>query len=306
MKLGIKVGPKNDWKKDIEATHPAMVEVWFDVSRASEYGKMFAYLKTQPLDVGLHFWGALADGTMATITYPDERVTEQSMALIRRTIDIAAENHCVYVNIHTGSYALYTVDFKNLDYAVTTKPADMDRCMNQFIKNYATLDAYAKSKNVVLTIETVSRLVQKTDWYNAESRSEPFEIYQIPIEANIQAAKCGFSIANDFAHTATQMKSGDPAVIWEFLKEFTHTYAAQTRLIHLGFLIPPFNGTDHHGMLDNPILESISALPNKKQMIELLQEFKHRDDVWILVEPKENHVKNYFLAKEILETASQI
>lgn len=89
--------------------------------------------------------------------------------------------------------------------------------------------------------------------------------------------------------------------IWQHLLKTTKQLLPQTKLLHLGFIIPPYNGTDLHDMLDAPIFETDKAIPNKQQMIELLKLFMiNNQDVWALVEPKENHVKNYFLAKKLL------
>lgn len=81
--------------------------------------------------------------------------------------------------------------------------------------------------------------------------------------------------------------------------------AHATRLIHLGFLMPPYNGTDNHDTLENPALDTDQALPNKQQMLQLLKCFKNRDDVWILTEPNGRHAQNYFLAQKILAESFQ-
>ena len=56
--------------------------------------------------------------------------------------------------------------------------------------------------------------------------------------------------------------------------------------------------------LDNPIIETSAAIPNKNEMIELLKLFKNRQDVWILVEPKDDHIKNFRLAQKLLDQAN--
>jgi hypothetical protein len=68
-------------------------------------------------------------------------------------------------------------------------------------------------------------------------------------------------------------------------------------------MIPPYNGTDNHDTFENPIFKTNNAIPNHRQMIELLKLFINRDDVWILAEPKDDHVKNYFIVKKLLEQA---
>ncbi len=83
----------------------------------------------------------------------------------------------------------------------------------------------------------------------------------------------------------------------------TQLLAPMTRLIHIGFVMPPYNGTDNHDQLDNPILNTSAAVPNKNQLIELLKLFPNRSDIWILAEPSQHHAKNYFIVKELLKTA---
>jgi hypothetical protein len=73
--------------------------------------------------------------------------------------------------------------------------------------------------------------------------------------------------------------------------------------LHLGYIIPPYNGTDYHDHLDNPVFESPNAIPNKNQMIELLKIFRHQKNIWALVEPNGLHPKNYFLAQKLLVDA---
>jgi len=123
------------------------------------------------------------------------------------------------------------------------------------------------------------------------------------ITATHPAMAGGFAIANDFCHTACTMISDNRDAIWRYLYTMTQTLALATRLIHLGFVVPPYNGVDNHDSLDNPILNTDAAIPNKTEMIELLQLYRNRDYMWILVEPKTDHVNNYFLARGILKNA---
>jgi hypothetical protein len=109
--------------------------------------------------------------------------------------------------------------------------------------------------------------------------------------------------ANDFGHTAANCVSDSTKDIWAMLYDVSKTYASKTKLIHIGFLAPPFNGTDFHDHMDNPLLETNQAVPNNQQLIDLFKLFPDRDDVYALVEPMNDHVKNFFLAKTLLEQA---
>ncbi len=164
---------------------------------------------------------------------------------------------------------------------------------------------YARINNIVFTVETVPLRV--TDgWYKTDTRLKPKNVYELPVSANLQAGQLGISVANDFCHTTANVISDDPNSVWTFLKNTSKVLAPQTRIIHLGFVVPPYNGTDNHDELDNPLLNTNQAVPNTRQMIELLQLFQNRDDIWVLVEPKNNHVKNYFLAQKLIDQASII
>ena len=110
MKLGIKVGTKNDPYKDIDATHPDFCEVWFHSGRIDEYHNLIKYIRRSGSEAGLHFWGRLSDGTLANLAYPDADVLKTSRELVERTIDTAAKYKLWYVNIHPGGAKLVSVN----------------------------------------------------------------------------------------------------------------------------------------------------------------------------------------------------
>ena len=302
MKLGMKAVPGKTGKRDIEATRPAMVEIWYNASRPADYDELFTYFANTSIDVGLHYWGALSNNLLTNISYPDSSITKPSLELMYATIDVAAAHRCVYVNVHPDLYSLLEVNFDTMDIRVASKSADGNLVRDTFIKNVRGLNDYATSKNVVLTVETVPMRDTPT-WNPDRDRTRVIDIHQMPIDVLIDLARRGVAIANDFGHTACNLISDDRKAVWQFLYDTTRTLAPVTRLIHLGFIVPPYNGVDFHDSLDNPILDSGDAIPNKTEMIELLKFFANRDDVWILVEPKTDHVKNYFLARGILENA---
>lgn len=303
MILGIKVGPDKQSFLDIAQANAPFAEVWFNINRADDYNDLFSELKRRRMQVGLHFWGILNDGICAGFGYPDKPILNQSAILVKKTIDIAARNAFQYVNIHPGSRAIVKMDLDRMDYPYVSGPIPLPQAQDIFLSEVSKLHTYAHNRGVILTVETVSRLVVKTDWYAPLSRQKPLDIYQLPV-ASIQAAgDRGIAVANDFVHTATDPVSDNPQDIWKFLYDATQMLAPVTRLIHLGFLVPPYNGTDFHDHLDNPLFQTNQAIPNKHQMIDLLKFFQNRDDVWILVEPNGRHVENYFLAQKILAEA---
>jgi hypothetical protein len=302
MKLGMKVSLDRDSAADIIATRPAMIEVWFNVIKKDDYNALFCFVKHQPMDVGLHYWGALPNGLLTNIAIPDPAIVKPSLALMKATIDIAARNHFAYVNVHTDMRVLVNVNFTTMKVSVASEPADINICTRTFTENITLLKKYADKRGVLLTIETIPQR-DTTSWSVNRTRTGVIDLKQLPITVQLELGSHGFAIANDFCHTACNMISDDRDVVWRFLYKTTRTLAPATRLIHLGFTVIPYNGVDFHDSLDNPVLETIDAIPNNKQMIELLTLFPNRDDVWILVEPKTDHVKNYFLARGILEKA---
>jgi len=302
MKLGLKVNVDRDSYERLRLANPSLAEVWFNASAADTYTNLFAELTRRKCDVGLHFWGLCDNNIAPNISYPDQSVIRQSMALMRQTIDTAAKYGFSYVNIHPGASALAKVDYTAERYDLISEPVDTDRSIKLFLQHAQELSEYAKSRNVIFTVETVPARI--TDgWYNAAARGTPKSLHELPVSAIQQAADLGLWVANDFCHTAANVITDTPDDIWTFLQTTTQSLAPQTRLIHLGFIMPPYNGTDNHDMLDNPILDTDAAVPNNSQMIELLKLFRDRDDIWILTEPKEDHVKNYFLAEKLLNQA---
>lgn len=301
MKLGIKIAPGNAWKADIESSHPSMVEIWYNAGRPDDYNGIFAYLADKPIDVGLHFWGTTA-GLLANTSYPDHVISKQSLALIRATIDAAALHHCAYVNVHPDLYSLLEVNLSTLDIRVASKQADKAAIEQTFLHNMRDLNTYATRKSVVFTVETAPSRDTST-WKPNRDRTRVINTHPIPFRIYDDLAGQNIAIANDFCHTACNVRSDDRSRILQFLIAATRRLARVTKLIHAGFVVPPYNGVDFHDSLDNPIFDTARAIPNKSEMIELLRFFKNRDDVWILVEPKSDHPKNYFLARELLETA---
>ncbi len=302
MKLGIKVSLNRNSASEIAATHPAMAEVWFDATRADDYSNLFSYLKREPMEVGLHYWGALQSGLLTNIAYPDPSITKPSLALMCATIDTAAQNRFAYVNIHTDMQILLNVNFNTMNVSVASKPAKTDICIANFLDNVSKLKTYADSRGIMLTVETVPQR-DTTIWRSNRDRTQVVTFYQLPITVQLHLGALGFAIANDFGHTACNMISDDRNKVWRFLYDTTKTLSTATHLIHLSFVVAPYNGVDNHDTLANPVLDTSDAIPNKQEMIKLLKLFKNRNDVWILVEPKTDHVKNYFLARGILEKA---
>lgn len=304
MKLGIKVGPRQQSIHDLEQTNAPVCEVWFNINQLGEYTDLFNDLATRKIDVGLHFWGLTKSGALANIAYDDKVDTDDSMFLMRQTIDIAARYEFQYVNIHPGSHAKVSYNFDNDEFELLSNPMNLHKALQLFLEHAVKLHTYAQQRGVVFTVETVPCRNSARGTY-PERRHHTQNNYELPIVALHKAANNGISIANDFGHTASSIIHESQQDAWNYLLSETKLLADYTRLIHLGFIVPPYNGTDNHDMLNNPVLDTNDAIPNKNQMIELLKMFQHRDDIWVITEPKEDHVRNYSWAKEIVERATK-
>ncbi len=304
MKLGLKVNADADGFERLSQANPPFVEIWFNVNDSGRYNDLFEELKRRKCEAGLHFWGRCTDNIAPNLAYPDAKVAAETLALIKRTIDIAAANEFQYVNVHPGASALSKVNYADERYNLISESISTDRATQVFLAHAQELHAYAKKYGIVFTVETVPQRITR-GWYTAETRLTPDTIYELPDMAIIQAARTGLWVANDVVHTAANRVSNDAHAIWQHLVDVSDALMSQTRLIHLGFLIPPYNGTDHHGSLTDPVFETSQAIPNKSQSVQLLKKFRNRPDIWILVEPKNDHVENYHLARNLIDQAAE-
>lgn len=300
MKLGIKVGLQKQSFSDLEQTNTSYCEVWFNINDVSRYDPLFEFLKKKKIDVGLHFWGCLADNTWTNFAYPDTALINETLTLMRKTIDIAAKNRFQYVNIHPGTRTKTTIDLAAGLVRPCTNPVDLQTAESLFLEHATALHEYAKNRSVVFTVETVPPYEVKS-WYDPNGRLEPINSYELGIETILKAADHKLWIANDLCHTAANTVSNHRTEIATFVTDVTKKLFSQTRLVHVGFLVPPYNGTDFHDHLDNPLLDTDKAVPNNQELKQLLQLFKNRDDVWAIVEPANDHPKNYFLLQKLVD-----
>jgi len=304
MNLGLKVGFEPASIENIKDVHPDFVEVWFDVRRSGQYNNLFDFLKENKTPAGLHFWGITKDGCEANITYPDKTLNQESFQLMQDTIDIAGRHNCIYVNIHLGTRTKITMDLYNEKANVLTEPADLQTCQETFVHNIGLLSQYAKDRNVILTIETIPQTIY-SDWSKDPvlGRQNPIPSYPLPLSTYEPCIRSGAYVANDFGHTVALSITEDPNFAWDTLFETSKSLVQSTKLLHLGFIVPPYNGSDFHDQLDNPLMDTDKAIPNTKHMTELLKLFQNRNDVYALVEPQNDHPKNFRLASKILADA---
>ncbi len=299
----MKAGPDQKAIDNLKRVRPFFCEIWYNADKPEMYADIFAETHRLGIETNLHFWGSIPDGTMVNLSYPDNDIRTQSKIRIKQTIDIAAINKSHYVNIHPGSRAHMRMNLTDMSFQVLTKPADTNASNHVLVESLSELGKYAASRYVALTIETVPPY-NTIDNEASRTPANRIPIYQPDSQSVLQAVlDSKTALANDFGHTAAQIISDDRQKVWRNLLTFTEKAAPVTQLIHMGFLVPPFNGTDYHNTLENPVFTSGQALPNYSETIQLLKFFKNRSDVRILVEPDGDHLTNYYAAKKLLKNA---
>jgi len=295
MQLGIKTGLKGDYQAEITQAKPDFVEVWFNAGKADHYQDLFGYLKRQKVPFGLHFWGALPDQTLANLAYPDRMINHESFKLYRLTLEIAARHRCLYLNLHPAGYRLTRVDFQKEEFKPFSKPAAKKICLINFIHHLSSLGELGQKLGVQILVESAPKYANGTPWTGPAGRLQPVYIGEIPVT---DLALDLFNLpniyfANDFGHTASALTNVSRTQISDFLITTTRKFFDHTRLLHIGYLLPPYIGTDYHGSLLYQEFSTDAAVPNKSEMIKLLKLFVKRADVLALVEPESNHVGNF-------------
>lgn len=303
MKLGIKVGLKGDPQKDLELTKPDFCEVWFHSGTISKYDDLFLLIKKHTKTAGLHYWGTIDDKILTNISFPDTKVLKESIALIKKTIDVAQKNNFWYVNIHPGGARLIKIDFEKGELSIASEPVDFKESVAILQESLIELDKYAKSRGVQFLVESVPLYSIATG--DRDERDFPIMGHEIPLnllKPVIMDNNIGFT--NDFGHTAASVSSESRTQIWKFLQDTTQELASQTKLLHTCYIVPPYNGTDYHGCLYYDEFKTNLAIPNYDEMKSLLKLFAGRNDIGALVEPETNHPDNYSILKQLIAEAS--
>lgn len=295
MKIGIKTGLKN--YQDLDEVQPDFCELWFHSGKIDEYDELFAAIKRKGCQHGLHFWGALEDGTLANLAYPDKEVLNSSIELVKKTIDVAAKEGSWYVNVHPGGAQLARIDFVKDSLEPYGAVATFEECQKTATSSLQILLDYAKSKDVLLLLESVPPV--STD---SIKHRRPVYTGELPFAyvEGILTTLPQLQFTNDFGHTASNLISDDRTQISAYLFDKTKKYAPRTRLIHTGFLIPPYNGTDYHGNLYEDIFKTAAAIPNESELVALLNLFRDRTDVGVIVEPSGSHPRNFEILKTLI------
>lgn len=301
LKVGFKTGPKSwqEGRRLVEDYGAKMAEIWYRVDRPEDYVEPIAYLQKHQVEFGFHYWGVVENGLLPSFCHENRSQYDAGLISVKRAIDAAADAGAVYVNIHPGSRVLTRIDsnFERLT-LVEGPPTDEQTATELLIMAALELDSYAKERGVTFLVETVPQC-DAAGWegtYNV-GRQKTLASHHASLAMISAVAANGVSIANDFGHTAASRPSDDLSQMWHDLRQATTDLAPMTRLIHANTNKAPFNGTDSHdGLLPEDWREGV--FPNERQFLELLANFRDRDDVWIVPEPKPDQmIANYLALK---------
>lgn len=296
MIAGFKTGLQTfaEGQRIVEEDGARMCEVWFDVTRAEEYDDMLNWLAEHNVAVGLHHWGVV-DGQLKTnLATQNETIRQATIKQIKDTIDIAAERGCVYVNAHCGARFVERLTLPAFDQELVPEDQTEELMSTRlFLTAAHELNDFAQTKNILLTIETLPALETR----NGPRRDVPYDAFNTNLSTMINMCRQGNFLANDVSHTAAQVMKNttDLKQIWQEVMEFTKKTAAQTRLLHINTLRPPFNGTDSHdGITEEDFVPE--AFPTREQLKEWLTVFKNRNDVYVIPEPRRNTMQTNYQA----------
>ena len=299
IKLGIKVGANEEDIERLEITNPSSMEVRFILEQAKLFGTVLKYAKKHNIQANFHHWAAF-DGVLANTAAPG-KFGKESVQTVIDTIDIASENKGGYVVYHTGTTWQNKVDHNVGRLTPIEQIATEDEASELFTKRALKLHKYANSKGIQLILETTP-MFDATKWMSKVGRLKRIIIGKLPISVIDNLAAVGVNIANDFEHTACNYPDHNHAETFDYLYHKTQQLLSQTKLLHLGYLIPPYNGTDYHGDLSNPEFSTNAALPNENEMLKLLALFKNHEQLWIISEPQRDHVGSYKKASNLLQS----
>jgi hypothetical protein len=302
MKLGIKVGLLGDSYTDLIKSQPDFCEVWFDSRKINLYDKLFHQIKSLKIDCGLHFWGATKDNFLANIAFPDQKILQDSLSLIKKTIDTASNYGFSYVNIHPGSTILTKVNLDNgpLDFSATKNKTTLELATKTLRNSLFELSQYAKNKHIKFYLESVPMYCYKKI-NHIINRNIYEKIGELPLAIIKQMMDIdNLYFTNDFGHTLANSKSTNRYELIKYLVDESKNLLSKTKLLHVGFIIPPYNGTDYHGCLYEKAIENKIAIPNKSEIISLLKMYD-KQNVWALAEPAKDHVGNFLYLKQLYQ-----
>lgn len=276
--------------------------MWFNVNKEKEYAEMFGWLSEHDVLIGLHHWG-LADGQYKTnLSTQHQTVHEETVAQMKRTIEIGAEIGAGYVNVHPGAQFLERIDFaRDRQELVEDSETFSETAWQMLFQGTEELTSFAEKHGVLFTVETLPG----REANNFEKREGMYDSGNPPLAVMVQLGKRGIALANDITHSASQLmlQYSEISGLHGALLAFTKEAAPFTRLLHINSIRPPFDGRDsHNGLLPEDF--ALGSFPNYEQLVELLSVFRGHQDVFAVVEPQLEKTRQNFLAlKKIAEEA---
>lgn len=297
MKLGIKVGTKSNWKTDLESTRPDFCEIWFDSRYPETYDDLFDFLKREKISSGIHFWGATPENILANFGYPDQKILDISLQLAITTIHKAAQQNCVYVNFHPSNRTLTHVNFVTETFTPITEIAPYPQVISNMTESIRILSNEAQIHGIPLLLESVPARDMGGGKANRDITANVGSLSIQEMLPLLEVPNTYF--ANDFGHTVSGFINPSRKKAVEYLFNIARRLKDKTRLLHIGYIIPPYNGVDYHGTLVNDEFLTDVAIPNRTEVIELLTLYQ-RDDVFALVEPEKDHVSNFQVLQKLI------
>jgi len=300
IKLGIKVAADETDKDRLSKSGAKSCEVRYILEKSASFRPILRYAKAHGIQTNFHHWAGF-DGIMANPAAPG-KFGDDSAQTIKDTLDIAKENNAGYVVYHTGTNYRNKIEHKPGRIVPLEQIASEHDACRLFTERGIALHRYAESLGVQLILETTP-LYDPAVWMSQEGRLKRVSIGKLPLSLVEDLADQGVPIANDFEHTACNYPDHTHQETFDFLYSKSLKLADKTKLLHLGYLVPPYNGTDYHGILSNPEFLTDTALPNENEMLKLFLLYKNHKQLWILAEPSSDHVESYKKASNLLQSA---
>lgn len=269
MRLGIKVGPHGWREKLVGPVQIEHAEVYFDLARLEAYAPLFSWLRERGMEAGLHASSTLADGLMPNLGSADAEVRAASGALLRQTIEVAAEAGMEHVVVHPGSCRDWGIrDGRTYARGAPATPEGRDR---EIVGALLRLAAYAAERGVALLAENMPAYDFAS--YDPVDRVHVIDPGFVPYRLLAALGARGVGLCVDVGHLYAEMSAQTPGVDpTPQVMAVTPALVPYTRLIHLSTVVPPFNGTDSHdGFLEADYARG--AIPTRAQLLAWLALF---------------------------------
>jgi sugar phosphate isomerase/epimerase len=299
MHLGIKVGLEN-WRAKLDNDLDIRaVEVHFDLTRLDAYEPLFGWLRDRGVAAGLHASTALDGGVLTNLVSEDQAVRQASIALTRRTLDVAAAHGMRFVILHPGSYLNWGI-WQGRCFTVG-KPVSPEAGNRRVVDEVVRLAAYGRQRGVDLWAENLPGRDYAS--YEPIDREQTLDVGFPPHTVLRQVGEHGVGLCVDVGHAYAEAMAHSPGVdCFAEMVEATRVLVPYACHLHLSTIVPPWNGTDsHNGFLPEDYAQG--AVPTREQLLAWLRLFDGRD-LWVIPEPyggPDVHLANYGLLQAWME-----